>query len=258
MRGLVHPNIIRIKDTFETDHVIFIVMELVRGGDLFDRIVEKGKYGEEAARIVMQKLLSAVQYLHENNIIHRDLKPENVLLVSPHNDTDVKLTDFGLAKKASQEGLKTFCGTPQYFAPEVLKRKKSVSGSGRYGTSADMWSLGVVLYILLSGDLFLSYILYTYASPHLIYPPPCILPSSLPLILSYLSSSHPLFLYLYLYLYLYLCTSYQVPFPSWTTRTCSITSRTLITTSADRNGVASLTPQNTWSGRCLRFDRSID
>jgi serine/threonine protein kinase len=151
MRKLDHPNIIKIKDTYETDHVIFIVMELVSGGDLFDRIVSKGRYSEDAARDVMKKLLSAVSYLHTNNIIHRDLKPENILLVSNGNDTDVILTDFGLAKQANQDGLKTFCGTPQYFAPEVLKRKSTIAGAGRYGTSADMWSLGVVLYILLSG-----------------------------------------------------------------------------------------------------------
>ena len=151
MLKLDHPNIIRIKDTFETENVIFIVMELVRGGDLFDRIVQKGKYSEEDARKVMGKVLSAVRYLHSKNIIHRDLKPENILLEQPGDDISVKITDFGLAKHTNQEGLKTFCGTPQYFAPEVLKRKNTVKGNGTYGTAADIWSLGVVLYILLSG-----------------------------------------------------------------------------------------------------------
>jgi serine/threonine protein kinase len=79
----------------------------------------RNRYSEDSAREVMKKLLSAVSYLHANNIIHRDLKPENILLVSASSDTDVILTDFGLAKRANQEGLKTFCGTPQYFAPEV-------------------------------------------------------------------------------------------------------------------------------------------
>jgi serine/threonine protein kinase len=77
----------------------------------------------------MKKLLSAVSYLHANNIIHRDLKPENILLVSASSDTDVILTDFGLAKRANQEGLKTFCGTPQYFAPEVRTYVYSCSTS---------------------------------------------------------------------------------------------------------------------------------
>jgi serine/threonine protein kinase len=80
----------------------------------------------------MMKILSAVDYLHKLNIIHRDLKPENILLVDNKDDSDVKITDFGLAKRTSQEGLKTFCGTPQYFAPEVLSRKSSVTGTGRY------------------------------------------------------------------------------------------------------------------------------
>lgn len=73
---------------------------------------------------------------------HRDLKPENILLVGRDNDVDVKITDFGLAKRANKEGLKTFCGTPQYFAPEVLKRRNTVLGVGRYGKEADMWSVG--------------------------------------------------------------------------------------------------------------------
>lgn len=72
----------------------------------------------------------------------RDLKPENILLVGRDNDVDVKITDFGLAKRANKEGLKTFCGTPQYFAPEVLKRRNTVLGVGRYGKEADMWSVG--------------------------------------------------------------------------------------------------------------------
>jgi hypothetical protein len=124
-------------------------MELVAGGDLFDRIVQQQRYSEVDARRVMRRLLSALHYLHQTkNIVHRDLKPENILCASP---THVKLADFGLAKIIQSDGLKTFCGTPQYFAPEVLQRRTTVSGSGRYGKPADMWSLGVILYILLLG-----------------------------------------------------------------------------------------------------------
>ena len=81
--------------------------------------------------------------------MHRDLKPENILLISHDSDVDVKLTDFGLAKR--EAACKTYCGTPQYFAPEVLERQHTVKGTGRYGPEADMWSVGVVLYVLLSG-----------------------------------------------------------------------------------------------------------
>ena len=151
LSSLDHPGIIKIFDTYESEGVLFIVMELVLGGDLFERVSGKGRYSEEAARLVIKGVLSAVSYLHGKDIVHRDLKPENILLVSTTSDTEVKITDFGLAKKANQEGLKTFCGTPQYFAPEVLKRRNTVFGAGRYGSAADMWSVGVTLYILLSG-----------------------------------------------------------------------------------------------------------
>ena len=151
LSSLDHPRIIKIFDTYESEGVLFIVMELVLGGDLFERVSGKGRYSEEAARLVMRGVLSAVSYLHGRDIVHRDLKPENILLVSKTSDTEVKITDFGLAKKANQEGLKTFCGTPQYFAPEVLRRRNTVFGAGRYGSAADMWSVGVTLYILLSG-----------------------------------------------------------------------------------------------------------
>ena len=163
MLSLDHPNIIRIKDTYEIEHWIFIVMEYVRGGDLFDRIIERGHYTEANAKLVMIQILEAVAYLHTRDICHRDLKPENILLVSQDSDCEIKITDFGLAKRTNQEGLKTFCGTPQYFAPEVLKRRGTVTGSGRYGMSADMWSLGVVLYILLSGQV-AYYLLLTAAT----------------------------------------------------------------------------------------------
>ena len=83
--------------------------------------------------------------------MHRDLKPENILFASEHNSESIKITDFGLAKLAGDDGLRTYCGTPQYFAPEVLQRRNTVAGVGRYGKAADMWSIGVIVYILLSG-----------------------------------------------------------------------------------------------------------
>ena len=150
LQSLDHPYIVQLVDVFVHHGVaMYLVMELVAGGDLFDRIVEHQRYTQVDARRVMRRLLSAVFYLHEHcNVVHRDLKPENILCQSP---THVKLADFGLAKIMKDDGLKTFCGTPQYFAPEVLQRRHTVAGSGRYGKPADMWSLGVILYILLTG-----------------------------------------------------------------------------------------------------------
>ena len=150
MQSLDHPYIVQLVDVFVQNGVaMYLVMELVAGGDLFDCIVQQQRYTETDARRAMRRLLSAVYYLHDKcNIVHRDLKPENVLCVSP---THVKLADFGLAKIMKSDGLKTFCGTPQYFAPEVLSRRHTVAGQGRYGKPADMWSLGVILYILLAG-----------------------------------------------------------------------------------------------------------
>jgi serine/threonine protein kinase len=150
LQSLDHPYIVQLVDVFLHHGVaMYLVMELVAGGDLFDRIVDQHRYTEVDARRAMRRLLSAVYYLHEiKNIVHRDLKPENILCASP---THVKLADFGLAKIMKADGLKTFCGTPQYFAPEVLQRRHTVSGEGRYGKPADMWSLGVILYILLTG-----------------------------------------------------------------------------------------------------------
>ena len=153
LQKLQHPYIVKLMDVYMCPTAVYLVMELVQGGDLFDRIIKKGNYSEVDTRRVMRRLLAAVHYLHESSgygIVHRDLKPENILLTSDTCDIDVKLTDFGLAK---QDGdLKTFCGTPQYFAPEVLRRRNTVKGNGRYGKQADMWSLGVILYVLLTGS----------------------------------------------------------------------------------------------------------
>ena len=122
MKTLNHPNIIKIYDTYDINNVIYIVMELVRGGDLFDSIVIKGKYTETEARAVMIQIFEAVQYLHHNDIIHRDLKPENILLMaqsaidSNGNRSNIRITDFGLAKRATQEG-NLLCVFLSYFIP---------------------------------------------------------------------------------------------------------------------------------------------
>ena len=139
-----HPNIIKLYDFYEEKKMFYMVIELMEGGELFERIVRKTFYNEKEARDLIRILLDALAYLHHRNIVHRDLKPENLLLKSPFNDFDIKLADFGFAKKVSGKSLDTQCGTPGYVAPEILKRVS-------YGAAVDMWSVGVLTYILLGG-----------------------------------------------------------------------------------------------------------
>ncbi|XP_048384309.1 calcium/calmodulin-dependent protein kinase type IV-like isoform X1 [Stegostoma tigrinum] len=142
---LSHPNIIRLKEIFETLTEINLVLELVTGGELFDRIVENGYYSEKDAANAVNQILEAVAYLHENGIVHRDLKPENLLYASPSPDALLKIADFGLSKiTEDQVTMKTICGTPGYCAPEILR-------GCAYGPEVDMWSVGVITYILLCG-----------------------------------------------------------------------------------------------------------
>lgn len=145
LRKVNHPNIIKLEDIFETDDFLYIVTEIVTGGELFDRIVSKGSYTERDAANLVKKVIEGLEYIHEMGIVHRDLKPENLLLKSKDNDVDVKIADFGLSKIMGSAAMtQTACGTPGYVAPEVLK------GSG-YGKEVDMWSVGVITYILLCG-----------------------------------------------------------------------------------------------------------
>jgi len=116
----------------------------VTGGELFDKIVELGSYSEKDAANLVAKMVSAIDYLHELGIAHRDLKPENLLLRDKDSISEVKLADFGLSKIVSQQVMMTACGTPGYVAPEVLLAKG-------YGPEVDMWSIGVITYILLCG-----------------------------------------------------------------------------------------------------------
>lgn len=139
-----HPNVIKLYDFFEEKKMYYMVIELMEGGELFERIVKKTFYNEKEARDLIRILLDALAYLHQRNIVHRDLKPENLLLKSPYNDFDIKLADFGFAKQVNGKSLDTQCGTPGYVAPEILKGAK-------YGTEVDMWSCGVIVYILLGG-----------------------------------------------------------------------------------------------------------
>lgn len=142
LRG--HPSIIHLRDVHEDAQNMYLVMELCEGGELFDRIKERTRYPEAEAARVMRTLLRVLQFCHAKGVMHRDLKPENILLVSPHSATAIKVIDFGVAAYFSPgEKLADIAGSPYYLAPEVL--------SASYGPEADVWSAGVVLYILLSG-----------------------------------------------------------------------------------------------------------
>jgi calcium/calmodulin-dependent protein kinase I len=120
-------------------------MEILEGGELFDRIVKKSFYNEKDARDLVYILINAIKYCHDRGIVHRDLKPENLLLKSVSDDADIKLADFGFAVRDSDNKLKDKCGTPLYMAPEIFV-------SETYGKSVDMWSIGVIAYILLGGS----------------------------------------------------------------------------------------------------------
>ena len=145
LNNMNHENIIKLYEVFDEKEHYYLITELMLGGELFDRIVTKAFYNEKEARDVCKILFTALNHCHERNVAHRDLKPENLLLVSKTNDKNIKIADFGFAKKVTgPRCLQTQCGTPGYVAPEILH-------GVAYGTMADMWSLGVITYILLGG-----------------------------------------------------------------------------------------------------------
>ncbi|XP_005750697.1 serine/threonine-protein kinase H1 homolog [Pundamilia nyererei] len=149
LRRVRHTNIIQLMEVFETAERVYMVMELATGGELFDRIIARGSFTERDATRVLQMVLDGVKYLHTLGITHRDLKPENLLYYHPGPDSKIIITDFGLASSRKKGGeclMKTTCGTPEYIAPEILVRKP-------YTNAVDMWALGVISYILMSGTM---------------------------------------------------------------------------------------------------------
>ena len=144
MRKLKHRNIVHFYDFFDEDGEMYVVLEYLRGGELFTRLQKKEVYSEKDARNLVFVLLNALKHMHDMDIVHRDLKPENLLMASDENDADVKIADFGFAAYAPEPTLTDACGTPAYVAPEVLNKNP-------HGKPADMWSLGVITYILLGG-----------------------------------------------------------------------------------------------------------
>ncbi|RXN00823.1 Serine/threonine-protein kinase H1 [Acipenser ruthenus] len=149
LRRVSHCNIIQLIEVLESQECVYMVMELATGGELFDRIIAKGSFTERDATQVLQMVLDGVKYLHSLGISHRDLKPENLLYYHPGIDSKILVTDFGLANSGNKGGdwsMRTTCGTPEYIAPEILLRKP-------YTSAVDMWALGVITYILLSGSM---------------------------------------------------------------------------------------------------------
>jgi len=143
LRQLSHPNIIKFKDSVETSQYFVIVMELMKGGDLFDRLIAQKAFLEEDARLIMLQIAQAINYVHQQGIAHRDLKIENVMFLEPHLNI-VKLGDFGLAKRIGQNSTRTPVGTEKYMAPEIIKGEY-------YSTKVDIWALGCLVFILLYG-----------------------------------------------------------------------------------------------------------
>uniref|UniRef100_A0A8C9DF40 Calcium/calmodulin dependent protein kinase ID n=1 Tax=Prolemur simus TaxID=1328070 RepID=A0A8C9DF40_PROSS len=176
LRKIKHENIVALEDIYESPNHLYLVMQLVSGGELFDRIVEKGFYTEKDASTLIRQVLDAVYYLHRMGIVHRDLKPENLLYYSQDEESKIMISDFGLSKMEGKgDVMSTACGTPGYVAPEVLAQKP-------YSKAVDCWSIGVI-YITqnLSSAMFKGTIL-TFSSSQTetlhpssknsVYPPP--------------------------------------------------------------------------------------
>lgn len=179
--NIQHTNIIGVHEVFETEDEILLLLELARGGELLEKIIEKKRYTEAETKLVLHSLIEAASFLHSRNVVHRDIKPENILLASQNDHTEVLISDFGLAKVLDNGEVKmcdgssesssqstdfdsgseeqgigrrrkrrprayTSCGSDCYVAPEVLN-------SEGYGPQVDMWSIGVVMFTLLCGEL---------------------------------------------------------------------------------------------------------
>ena len=144
LKNLVHPNIVRLYEVFEDKHQIFLVTELCDGRELFDEIQRRRHFSELEAAIVTKQILSAIAYCHEKQVAHRDLKPENIL-IDPKARGAIKVIDFGTSHRfdAQNPEMHQLYGTAYYIAPEVLE--------GKYTQVCDLWSIGVILYIMLAG-----------------------------------------------------------------------------------------------------------
>ncbi|CAG9322692.1 unnamed protein product [Blepharisma stoltei] len=151
LQSIDHPNIIKLYETFDDAKYFHIVMEFCSGGELFEKIIELGgKINEKKTAVYMKKILRAVNHLHEVGVCHRDLKPENFVFENDSPDAELKIIDFGLSNKFGSKfkhivKMESFVGTPYYIAPEVIK--------GDYGPKCDIWSVGVIMYVMLTGHV---------------------------------------------------------------------------------------------------------
>ena len=160
LQTLDHPNVLKLYEYFEDSKNVYLITELCRGGELFDRIIENEFFSEKVAAKIFKQILQPLNYCHSQGIAHRDLKPENFLFETKDEDSDLKIIDFGLSKILTNTGqafsaqsslkgsknldrMNTRAGTPNYISPEVL--------NGNYGVECDLWSAGCILYILLCG-----------------------------------------------------------------------------------------------------------
>ena len=144
LKNLDHPNIVKLYELYQDEKFYYLITEFLPGGELFDRIQQSKHFSESKAAKLMRQVMSAVAYCHEKSIVHRDLKPENIIFINKDENSDLKVIDFGTSRSfKADEKMKKRLGTPYYIAPEVLKRE--------YNEKCDIWSCGVILYILLAG-----------------------------------------------------------------------------------------------------------
>ena len=146
LRKLNHPNVVKMYDLLEDKRAFYLFMERVNGGELFDRIEKKSTYNESEARGLCRQILEAIKHCHDNDIVHRDIKPENLMMISPSDDSKIRLVDFGFSCECTTPTLTEVLGTPIYMAPELWL-------SVPYGKAVDLWSFGVIAYTVLSGHL---------------------------------------------------------------------------------------------------------
>lgn len=142
MRALDHPGIVKLYEVHETVLSIFLIMELLEGGELFNRLKEKRNYSERDCALMLKRIIEPLIYLHEKGIMHRDIKPENLIMRTKNFESDIVIADFGLAQYINVDFIHLRCGTPGYCAPEVLNCKE-LKG---YDTKCDVFSVGCVFY----------------------------------------------------------------------------------------------------------------